>query len=121
MKANKVVNNSNKTILSIPLETINKWIDSIDTAEFSVNQRIYAKDDMIDFINKNKEAETSTDFLTELAELMLKYKANINFDFTPDYGSELTFDVNGTYVGKTFACTRGTTSIDASDIIKNKK
>lgn len=38
--------------LSVPLKTLQDWIERLDSMEYSLNHRIYVKDDIDEFIKK---------------------------------------------------------------------
>ena len=59
------INNSNEKLLlsdvsvslSVPLKTLQEWIERLDSMEYSLNERIYVKDDIEEFIKNYKDNE----------------------------------------------------------------
>jgi len=43
--------------LLVPLKTLEEWIDTIDSMEYSLNQRLYVNDNIREFIKNYKNNE----------------------------------------------------------------
>jgi hypothetical protein len=62
---NTEVNNTDKKLiisdvsvsLLVPLKTLEEWIDTIDSMEYSLNQRLYVNDNIREFIKNYKNNE----------------------------------------------------------------
>jgi len=54
--------NHNIHSVSIPIETLEKWIDGLDDIEMEVNRTIYVKSWIKEFLSKNLIGESKTDF-----------------------------------------------------------
>ena len=48
---------TNDVLLSVPLTTLEQWIDTIDSMEFSLNHLLYVNDDIRKFINEYKTSK----------------------------------------------------------------